>query len=69
MNNKRFANAVSRRQVIGWATGALATGLLPVAGWADDDESASSKSSSSLALASSGVVGKKVVVVGGGMPA
>jgi sulfide dehydrogenase [flavocytochrome c] flavoprotein chain len=67
MNKKRFANAISRRQVVGWATGALATGLLPVAGWADDDDSPSSMSSSSLALASSGVVGKKVVVVGGGM--
>ena len=45
----------------------MATGLLPLAGWADDDRSTSSNSGSTLALASAGVAGKKVVVVGGGM--
>ena len=68
MNNiKRIAKVISRRQLVGWAAGGMATGLLPLAGWADDDRSPSSNSTSSLALASAGVTGKKVVVVGGGM--
>jgi sulfide dehydrogenase [flavocytochrome c] flavoprotein chain len=66
-NSKRIANVISRRQLVGWAAGGMATGLLPLAGWADDDQSPSSNSTSSLALASAGVTGKKVVVVGGGM--
>jgi len=68
MNNiKRIAKVISRRQLVGWAAGGMATGLLPLAGWADDDRSPSSNSTSSLALAGAGVTGKKVVVVGGGM--
>ena len=67
MNDERNTNVISRRQLVGWAAGGMATGLLPLAGWADGDKSTSSKSSASLALASSGVAGKKVVVVGGGM--
>ena len=64
---KHIANAMSRRQLVGWAAGSMATGLLPLTGWADDDRSTSSNSGSTLALASAGVAGKKVVVVGGGM--
>ena len=64
---KRIAKVISRRQLVGWAAGGMATGLLPLAGWADDDRSPSSNSTSSLALAGAGVTGKKVVVVGGGM--
>jgi sulfide dehydrogenase [flavocytochrome c] flavoprotein chain len=64
---KRIANAISRRQLVGWAAGGMATSLLPLAGRADDDRSTSSNSTSPLALASAGVTGKKVVVVGGGM--
>ena len=64
---KRNANVMSRRQLVGWAAGGMATGLLPIAGWADDDRPLSSNSSSTLALASAGVAGRKVVVVGGGM--
>ena len=67
MNDERNTNVISRRQLVGWAAGGMAMGLLPLAGLADGDKSTSSKSSSSLALASSGVAGKKVVVVGGGM--
>jgi sulfide dehydrogenase [flavocytochrome c] flavoprotein subunit len=66
-HSKRNANAVSRRQLMGWAAAGMATGWLPRVGRADDDRSPSSNSSPSLALASPGVAGKKVVVVGGGM--
>jgi sulfide dehydrogenase [flavocytochrome c] flavoprotein subunit len=67
MNHKRNANTMSRRQLVGWATAGMATGLLPIAGLADDDESTSTNRTTSLALASTGIAGKRVVVVGGGM--
>ena len=65
MNDKSLDRALSRRQLMGLAAGGLATGLLPLKGWADDE--GKSSSSTTLALASSGPVGKRVVVVGGGM--
>ena len=67
MNNPRIKNALSRRQVMGWAAGGLTAGLLPLKGWADDDGSSSTSSTSSIALANTGLSGKRVVVVGGGM--
>ena len=65
MNDKSLDRALSRRQLMGLAAGGLATGLLPLKGWADDE--GKSSSNTTLALASSGPVGKRVVVVGGGM--
>lgn len=67
MNDKQHANTISRRQLVGWAAGGMAMGLLPPAVRADDDRKESSNSGASLALASTGVAGKNVVVVGGGM--
>jgi sulfide dehydrogenase [flavocytochrome c] flavoprotein chain len=67
MTDKRIKNAISRRQLGGWAAGGLAAGLLPLTGRADDDESGSGGSSSTLSLAVTGLAGKQVVVCGGGM--
>jgi sulfide dehydrogenase [flavocytochrome c] flavoprotein chain len=67
MTDKRIKNAISRRQLVGWAAGGLAAGLLPLTGWADDDESGSGSSSATPSLANTGLVGKRVVVCGGGM--
>jgi len=67
MTNQEFKGALSRRQLMGWAAGGLAAGLLPLAGWADDDEVKSSTGTSTPALANTGITGKRVVVVGGGM--
>jgi sulfide dehydrogenase [flavocytochrome c] flavoprotein subunit len=64
---ERIPNAISRRRLMGWASGSLAAGLLPFATRADDDLSASSRGTASPALAVTGIVAKRVVVVGGGM--
>jgi sulfide dehydrogenase [flavocytochrome c] flavoprotein chain len=67
MHNQRIKNALSRRQVMGWAAGGMAAGLMPLKGWAEDDGSTSTSSTSTIALANTGLTGKRVVVVGGGM--
>ena len=65
MKREQIQRALSRRHVLGIAAGSLATGLLPLAGWADDDNKTSS--SGTIALAKTSLQGKRVVVVGGGM--
>ena len=67
MTNETIRGGLSRRQILGWAGGGIAAGLLPLAGRADDKKAASISSTSSVALASTGIAGKRVVVVGGGM--
>ena len=66
MTNERIKSELSRRQLVGWATAAIAAGWLPLAGWADDDDSSLMGNASTLALANTDIVGKHVVVVGGG---
>ena len=67
MTNENIKGGLSRRQILGWAGGGIAAGMLPLAGWADDKRAASISSTSSIALANTGIAGKRVVVVGGGM--
>jgi NADPH-dependent 2,4-dienoyl-CoA reductase/sulfur reductase-like enzyme len=55
----------SRRQLMGWAAGGLAVGIVPVVTWADESDRRGA--TGTIALATTAIKGKRVVVVGGGM--
>ena len=69
MTENDLRGALSRRQLMAWAAGGVAAGVLPLAGHAGDDgaKRPAATSPGSAALSETALTGKQVVVIGGGM--
>ena len=67
MRDQPFRGLISRRRLVGWAAGGLATGMLPLAGRADDDDDSDDDRSTSgvLALARTGIANRNSYEIAG----